>query len=65
MDALTIRVAKAVQNLSTSELARRAGVERTTAWRWETGKPHVSPEASVKLMRALLAGGPDDPDKAA
>ncbi len=56
-----IRVVKALKNVTTAELARRAGVEHTTAWRWETGKPNVSAETSEKLQRALLAGVRDVP----
>lgn len=61
MDTLTIKVVKAVHGITTSELARRAGVEHTTAWRWCTGKPNVSPETAEKLERALLAGVRDVP----
>lgn len=68
MDTTTIRVLKAVNNIGTAELARRAGVQRMTAWRWETGQPNVSAETSEKLMRALLAPaatGSASPDEAA
>ncbi len=54
MDSLQIRLNKAYTGLTTSELAKRAGVRRETVWRWETGQPNVSPETAEKLMRALL-----------
>ncbi len=56
MEPEVIRVVKALKNVTTAELARRAGVEHTTAWRWETGKPNVSAETAERLQRALLAG---------
>lgn len=60
VDTLTIRVVKAVQGITTAELAKRAGVRRETAWRWCTGQPNVSSETSERLTRALLAGTRDD-----
>ncbi len=54
MDTVTIRVNKALANVTTAELARRAGVSRQVVWRWENGLPKVSPETAEKLTRALL-----------
>lgn len=63
LDAVTIRVHKALAGVGTVELARRAGVSRYTAWRWEHNRPHVSPEVAERLTRALFqpAGTPADP----
>ncbi len=54
MDATTIRVTKALRRIGTVELARRAGVDRSTAWRWENGRPHVSQETAARLTKALF-----------
>ncbi len=56
MDRVAIRVVKAVQGISTGDLARRAGVDRATAWRWETGRPNVSQAMARRLQDALLEG---------
>ncbi len=56
MDATTIRVQKALQDIGTVELARRAGVSRFTAWRWQAGKDNVSPAAASRLQAALFEG---------
>jgi len=55
MDPVTIRVQKALQDVGTEELGRRAGVSRFTTWRWQTGRPHVAPETARKLELALFS----------
>ncbi len=54
MDTQTIRVVKAMQGVSTGDLAKRAGVRRETVWRWETGQPNVSPQTAERLLHALM-----------
>ncbi len=54
MDPVTIRLNKALRGIGTVELARRAGVSRVTAYRWEHGVPYVSQETAARLTRALL-----------
>lgn len=63
MRTKTIRVILAMEEIGTPELARRAGVNRVTAWRWVAGHPDVSRETAERLTRALLgpAGIGDDP----
>ncbi len=63
MDTLQIRINKAYKALTTSELAKRAGCDRGTAWRWETGRLKVSPEMAERLTRVLIepAGVQDVP----
>ena len=57
----TIKVSKVMNGITTAELARRAGVNPITVWRWETGRQHVAPETASKLASALLApNGPGD-----
>jgi DNA-binding transcriptional regulator YdaS (Cro superfamily) len=68
MDAVTIRVAMAYQDLSTDELAARAGISRFQVWRWRTGRPQVAPATAARIERALLSGngpGPDSGNEAA
>ncbi len=57
MDAVTIRVQKALQDVGTSQLAARAGVSRHQAWRWQSGRPGVAPETAARLERALFSNG--------
>lgn len=54
MDSGAIRLLKAYRNLGTEELAKRAGVSRYQAWRWERGMAGVSPQTSDRLVRVLL-----------
>ncbi len=57
----TIKVSKFMNGITTAELARRAGVNPITVWRWETGRRYVAPETASKLASALLApNGPGD-----
>ncbi len=62
MDRTTsIKVSKIINGVTTSELARRAGVNPITVWRCETGRQYVAPETASKLASALLApNGPGD-----
>lgn len=62
MDQVTIRVQKALQNVSTEELARRAGVSRFRTWRWQSGRPHVAPKTARKLENALFQRNGTRPD---
>ncbi len=61
MDTITIKVHQAMHQITNAELARRAQVNPATVWRWQRGKPGVSPETADKLQRAMLAGGQDAP----
>ncbi len=56
MDTTTIRVLRAVRGISTTDVARLAGVSRCTAYRWETHSKSVSPETAERLTKALLEG---------
>jgi len=62
MDEVTIRVQKALKDIGTTELGARAGVSRYQAWRWETGRPGVSPETVRRLEHALFNGNGARPD---
>ncbi len=56
MDTTAIRIQRALRDITATELARRAGVSRHTAWRWEHNRPYVSTETAAKLERALFEG---------
>jgi DNA-binding transcriptional regulator YdaS (Cro superfamily) len=62
MDIVTIRVAMAYQDLSTDELAERAGISRFQVWRWRTGRPGIAPATATRIERALLSGNSVGPD---
>ncbi len=64
---MSIKVSKLLNGVTTSELAKRAGVNPITVWRWENGRQYVSPETASKLAAALLApnGTGDDHPEAA
>ncbi len=61
MDRTTsIKVSKVINGITTAELARRAGVNPITVWRWTAGRPGVSPETARKLEQALFSNGTAD-----
>ncbi len=62
MDAVTIRVAMAYQDIGTDELAARAGISRFQVWRWRTGRPGIAPQTARKIERALLSSNSVGPD---
>ncbi len=61
VDTVSIRVNKALQGITTGELAKRAGVSRGTVRRWETQCRTVSPETAERLTKALLEGNGSGP----
>ncbi len=54
MDPTTVNVIKALHGITTEELARRAGVDRATVWRLESGRTRVSDATALRVYRALL-----------
>lgn len=54
MDRTAIRVQRALRDMSVTELAKRAGVSRFTAYRWEHGRANVSEATAARLTKALL-----------
>ncbi len=58
MDPTTVNVIKAMRGITTEELARRAGVDRATVWRLESGRTRVSDETALRVYRALLDPSP-------
>ncbi len=54
VDREAVRVVKFVKGVTCEDLARRAGVHRITAHRWENNDPRVSSETADKLLHALM-----------
>jgi transcriptional regulator with XRE-family HTH domain len=48
------------RGLGQDALANRMGVDRTTIWRWETGKRQVKPEIQAQIADALGLERPED-----